>query len=226
VIRVLLHDTSKSTSLLSLANRKSINLVTSVHSSTSGLLELQGSSAFKARSYNGLVITKRDSNGEFTTQPSLGVKEHLTVVPAQRWWEQAVCYEESFGTLSRKELVLAAANKDGGAHVDLDIPTKYASVRAPKARRFRPAAANLSRTPESPSLNDFELVAFHSENEHFASLRQMAYELLLSEELLALCGQALESSQKVVYLARVLKAMASKELTNSHWPDWCIIQDI
>ena len=47
-------------------------------------------------------------------------------------------------------------------------------------------------------MQDYELALFSAEDEHFATLRQMGYELLLSKELLALCGLALGEDEKPV----------------------------
>ena len=94
--------------------------------------------------------------------------------------------------LSRRDIVLAAANKDGGAHVDLDKPQKYRKLEASQHKLFRPAAAGQSLTPDSPTLMDYELHGFTVKDAHFCCLRQMAYELLLSEELLGLCGKILQ----------------------------------
>lgn len=58
---------------------------------------------------------ERVVHGTFALRPSLGVKEHCVLISAQDWWDHLVCcLPDGAGVLSRKDIVLTAANKDGG----------------------------------------------------------------------------------------------------------------
>lgn len=44
------------------------------------------------------------------------------------WWNQVVFVDDRRETLSRRDLILALANQDGGAHVDPGLSEKYARL--------------------------------------------------------------------------------------------------
>ena len=46
-------------------------------------------------------------------------------IPAGLWWEEPVIKLHEHGNLTRKQIVLAAANTDGGAHVDKKLTAYY-----------------------------------------------------------------------------------------------------
>jgi hypothetical protein len=50
----------------------------------------------------------------------------LASLPLSEWWKAPVFWHPNGLTLSRKELVLSVANKDGGAHVDPELGQAYA----------------------------------------------------------------------------------------------------
>ena len=50
----------------------------------------------------------------------------LGSVPLSEWWEAPVFWHPDGLTLSRRQLVLSVANKDGGAHVDPELGQAYA----------------------------------------------------------------------------------------------------
>ena len=189
-IRILVHDTRMSTSLLHLAGKKNIRLLTSCPFQPSEMF-LTLNAATKnwplgPQDHCSLVIAKPDEQETFSIQPSLGVKEHCELIKVEEWWNQAVVFlwrEET--TLSRRDIVLAAANKDGGAHVDLALPRNYLRFSADEVVGIRPAAAS-----DDHRLG-YQVVPAKSEGLHFSCLRQMAYELLLSQELANLCGRSI-----------------------------------
>jgi hypothetical protein len=78
-------------------------------------------------------------------------------------------------TLTRREIALAAANTDGGSHVDREIDQKYARLVEGGLDFF------VGRHPTDPEPFKFSSV-------HFAALRQMAFEILSSRELFGLAG--------------------------------------
>ena len=71
-------------------------------------------------------------------------------------------------TFARKELVLALANKDGGAHVDPQLDERYASLSRLNSLGWQVQTGDIRLPPDN------SVVA--------ANVRQIAYELLTSLE--------------------------------------------
>jgi hypothetical protein len=86
-------------------------------------------------------------------------------MPAPDWWNQSVMVVNR-QHVSRKLLVLTAANKDGGAHVDEQLPPEYQAL------------VDGFWTDASTG----ELISDH----HALSLRQLGFELLNSNKLVGL----------------------------------------
>ncbi|MDV6342639.1 hypothetical protein R2103_12760 [Nitrosomonas sp. Is24] len=76
--------------------------------------------------------------------------------------------------LSRKDIVLAAANQDGGAHVDSRLKPNYAELS-------KDGGLGLLLVNQDGIECDEQIT-----NAHFVAIRQMAYELLHSSELQSL----------------------------------------
>lgn len=76
--------------------------------------------------------------------------------------------------ITRKEIVLAAANKDGGAHVDQSLTSEYQALSSDGA-----VGAFVYETQG-------ERIETPIQDAHLVSLRQMGYELLHSPMLLKL----------------------------------------
>ncbi|MDB5730184.1 MAG: hypothetical protein JWQ03_79 [Variovorax sp.] len=120
-IRVLVHDTDKSKSLLGLLKMK----VAMGYLNTSHAYEPKN-----LVSYHGLVgIRLEDENTRYWAP--LGER-----APARSgkyvffpdWWSQVVIVDSLKAKFTRRELVLALANKDGGAHVDSHLDESYAEL--------------------------------------------------------------------------------------------------
>lgn len=78
-------------------------------------------------SYHGLIVTKMGGS-DIKYLPSLDgladqfLQQHHFV----KWWQRTIVFKDRLGqTFSRKDLVLALANTDGGAHVDSDLDESY-----------------------------------------------------------------------------------------------------
>ncbi len=189
-IRVLVHDTKKSKSLLLQLNMKHLLRMhdTNLRFNPRNLLPHQG-----------LVVTRIEGQGDTSTEVTftlIGKEEpydqaapgqaraKVTYVPRvsagggvitpitvsfEQWWEQEIIIRDKQGqTFSRRDLVLAMANKEGGAHVDPELDTQYA-----KLTRFNSQGWQV-RTWEFRPPPDNSLVA--------ANVRQIAHELLVSVE--------------------------------------------
>ena len=57
-----------------------------------------------------------------------GSKDPNSKVPVERWWND-VCWDSGNNKVSNKNIVLAIANKEGGAHVDSDLAANYRTAK-------------------------------------------------------------------------------------------------
>jgi hypothetical protein len=167
VIRVLIHSTPQSTSLLKHLNAIDINL-----SSTVSNLD-QSKSVFLS-GMGRLTITGTNS----TWKPNTDCKAIDRQISVAAWWDQVV-YILGEVRATRKRLVLAAANKDGGAHVDSNLTTEYETLMTTGERGW------FYYSPTSNN-RDFQPIM----NAHLVYIRQMGFELLNSPELLALATRS------------------------------------
>ena len=151
-LRVLFHQTEKSTSLVRLLGiENSVRLLTTIDN------------AYKTDPVTGrteaVIAMWVSFDPDYT--PPLGSARRRDIVPLADWWNQAVlCLEGN--PVTRCQVVLAAANKDGGAHVD--------PKPAGAARKL--ISGTVTYQPEGST----EEVSLG--NVHFALLRQFAYEIL------------------------------------------------
>jgi hypothetical protein len=113
-VRVLVHDTEKSQSLLnSLGVKEEIRFFDSCFPYISNVVKI---------SWYGLVQRHsafKDFVPILNSYPSA-----LTKVKFAQWWEKPVLIDAEENSLSRKRIILAVANKDGGAHVAVDLEDK------------------------------------------------------------------------------------------------------
>ena len=116
VIRVLIHQTKSSTSLLKHLNATTINLLSTCEGATDRTLM-----------YIGMGTVQVSGDGTHKYFPSLGDVPVTTLVPVSKWWDQVV-FVEGPSRLSRKKIVLSAANQDGGAHVDDKLNAEYQAL--------------------------------------------------------------------------------------------------
>jgi hypothetical protein len=85
-----------------------------------------------------------------------------------QWWNQFIFVLDGKTRLTRKDVVLAAADKHGGAHVDTALTPEYERLIS-------------SHDLGSWVVNGAEPVPI--EGHHYVALRQMGYEVLHSTEL-------------------------------------------
>lgn len=119
-VRVLVHDTNTSKSLLGQLGQKNIHFLDSACPVVQG----------NQNTHSGLVKT--------SLSLSMGVRyvAFLDDVPHGQnrtidfdtWWNSTVFIDANGKKLSRKDLVLAVANQDGGAHVDPSLNQTYADL--------------------------------------------------------------------------------------------------
>lgn len=125
-IRTLLHDTfnkdgtPRSQSLLSqLGKKESLNFL-DTSSSEEGLIG----------SYTGLVLQSIGPTGGRYVAPldDLPPTQIPEQVSFQDYWNGDIFVDNNSNRFSRKALVLAMANKDGGAHIDPELDQDYVEL--------------------------------------------------------------------------------------------------
>ncbi len=172
IIRVLLHDTSYSFSLLKQLDIKESILYIDTAAPNDGrmhsMTNLHRVSSQNSSQYLGLVA--RVNTGESLLATPLYI-QHLTEwyggydkCDFDSWWNKNVL-DISGSTFTRKDLVLYVANKDGGAHIDASLSDEYMTLKA----------TNLSLNIEGVH-TEFE------SNIIYASLAQIGWEMLNSIE--------------------------------------------
>lgn len=153
-LRVLVHQTANSDSLFSqMGIRNTIKLLSTIRPvpATSGVTD-------------GISILS--PKGSRLVHPPLGSSRHYELVAVEDWWTQSV-FSRDNQIVTRKDMVLLGANKDGGAHVDWKINNKGKMLRE---GGFWTAGIVKGKSVDT---GDFHLVG----------LRQFGYELLNSPDL-------------------------------------------
>ena len=157
-IRVLLHSTKSSKSLLGQIGKKDIKFYdTAEEYDPKNLL-----------TFVGLVYMRGTRTGA-TFQPYLddGPPSQIRQVDFDTWWNSTIIKDKAGNRMSRKDLITSVANQDGGAHVDPKLNSVYAGLS-------RHATHGWTYLNESGSQ---EMAGI----EH-ASIRQITHELLKSLE--------------------------------------------
>jgi hypothetical protein len=134
IIRVLLHDTSNSTSLLTHLGKKDSRFYDSS----------DGYDPKNAMPTLGLVQLILGNESDY--QAKLGERKDFSKVPFSDWWntivmtcyrsdyplpeilDKSVNYEEAMHKISRFRIIYDMANKDGGAHVDTQLDQFYSDL--------------------------------------------------------------------------------------------------
>jgi hypothetical protein len=151
-IRVLLHDTRHSKSLL-----KQLNLDIPFIS-TCSLFEPKNLSA-----HIGLLTMQMDSSG-LRYVPKLADPRTRTGLSFEEWWNEIVFTDDgNHNRISRKDLILTVANQDGGGHVDPGIDGVYDNFV-----RDNPLGWTLVRGGNSEPMSDPTKIA----------IRQIAFEVI------------------------------------------------
>lgn len=155
-LRILFHDTRSSTSVLKHLSAKDISILSTVRP-RDDFDRLMG--------WDGIG----GGFGPSGRVPKLGRSSYSSAIPLADWWDQIIFLPAPGVFTRRRDLVLTAANKDGGAHVDAALTPEYESVIK---------MWNISG-PEGVPLGP-------AQETHFYALRQLGYEVLNSPELVRL----------------------------------------
>lgn len=161
-IRVLLHDTKKSTSLLKHLNSLNIKLYSTmkVEDMSDCVLAIAG-----------LYTIGNSENGAFFTPTCYLYPNHqYEKVDVNTWINQIIIIGSE--KASRRDVYLGAANTDGGAHVNKKLNHNYDSLFYKGGLGSYFKVVNGEKTHEP--ITNLQMVI----------LRQMAHELLISDELI------------------------------------------
>jgi hypothetical protein len=180
-LRVLFHDTRTSISLMTHLGSPPISLISTVEPDPLAKLQLN------------LIYCVIDPGCQVYTAIPRGVPDYGTrLVPLDTWWDREIVFsadqpnQTPLVPMTRKQLVLVATNKDGGAHVDSSLDAIYDQLESG-------AGLTVNFSPDfGPK------VTLPLKDSHLASLRQIAAEVLTSEALLVLQGNFRKLDHKPV----------------------------
>lgn len=159
-LRVLFHDTKNSTSLLQhIGKKKSLNLLSSI-----GIRKTIKENAGGFQFYIPLIICHEG------VKPPLNETISTKMMSFESWWDEIIFAQSQI--FSRRDIVLSAANQDGGAHIDSSPNNKTIELKE--------GIGTLTKVVNGKQLEE-ELTDFH-----LPLLRQLGYEVLNSPELLNL----------------------------------------
>lgn len=185
-IRVLMHDTKNSTSLLTHLQSKNILIASSI--------DLRDDSQYVT--YSGcLSFIQAKMDNPLGGPPSIeaislpygtDVLARGGLLKVEDWWNQHIYLFPNAQAYSRRDIVLAAANKDGGAHVDKVLPVMYARLVSGHASSTIVSTNANAETTFQVAYGEVTDGGSPVKNFQYADLRQMATELLHSPELVHL----------------------------------------
>ena len=167
-VRVICHQTGQSMSLLTHLSATGISMLSTACSPVGpGTLTAPSNLA-------SLVIQRTDEGVTFKSTAPLDDAPMKRFIPFADWWKTEIVCLTAGVQMTRKALVLAVANQDGGAHVDATLNPDYTVIKsgAGLVATFQPAGGNPVEIP--------------LESHSVATLRQIGYEVLHSPDLLAL----------------------------------------
>jgi len=159
-LRVIFHNTQKSTSLIA-------------HLGLNGARMLSSSRGL-GNHYDYVSIRFDLSSPEpVKATPILGAG--FRELPVSAWWSTEPVFVHDGDRFSRKMIVLAAVNKDGGAHVDDTLDRFYAALSAGKDGFG--VTGNLTFAGAPPFKQG---VTHYAKNSHLALIRQFGHETMIS----------------------------------------------
>jgi len=117
-IRILVHDTSYSYSLLGQMGKNLKFLDTSSDLDSKNILAHGGLISILNELHQTRYIATLDNFPPSTVK----------LIDFDSWWNKPVFVDKQGRKLTRKDLILTAANQDGGAHVDPSLDETYANL--------------------------------------------------------------------------------------------------
>lgn len=162
-MRVLFHDAFRKD-----GSPSSISLLTLLSMRVTTMLATPRTKFADWRCFLSERIDPKSATAPTALLPKLG--DTLTKVSFATWWESDSVANDNGVAVSRRRIVLGAANKDGGAHVDPKLDRFYRNLAQGEY------AIGITRSPEPPGTPDAEPV--YPKNGHLALLRQFAHEVI------------------------------------------------
>jgi hypothetical protein len=159
IIRLLVHDTPKSVSLLSQLNMKNILFYDTSHDYDPTNLAPT----------LGLILIRTSVNPTFVKFiPALDSREKYKKIKVSfdKWWDKIVLTDKENNKFRRIDIILSVANKDGGVHVDPQLDKSYGELTRKKTLGLKFVINNY--------------VKEHGIEPIFASIRQISHEILKS----------------------------------------------
>ena len=155
-LRVIFHDTGASISLTSHLGLKSAMML---------------SSSRGHRNFQDYLSYRLDLSSPIPVHalPLLG--DQFKELPMAEWWSKEPVFVHGGKSYSRRIIVLSAANKDGGAHVDDELE-EYYKVLCAGEYAFG-VTGNLTYRGAVPFQHG---VTHYAKNAHLALIRQFAHE--------------------------------------------------
>jgi hypothetical protein len=171
IIRILVHDTSQSKSLLGQLGKKNIGFLdTASRFNPNNLLTSNCLTMMKYSFKNGI------SSGVYVAplddlSPSRANKK----IPFEVWWATNIIYRDNMkNTFTRRDLVLNVANTDGGAHVDPKLDEAYAQFSRFNTLGWKVfkngIAEDFQNTPVLPSIRQIAHELLRTLKEEFSDL--------------------------------------------------------
>lgn len=147
-IRTLVHNTAQSTAMLSLVAANYMDLLIYTRSNKD---DDNPKAVFVLKHP---ILISEDGKAKFVRDDF--TNPDYLLVPLERWWTEEYL-RIGWVRSSKKEVVLDVANKDGGAHVDPDVPIRHVAASEPplvfghNEHAFRP---NLARSTVAQAGNE------------------------------------------------------------------------
>lgn len=158
IVRVLVHDTNSSHSLLGqLEIKEKLKWI-----DTAGPIE-----PGNLMPDHGLVGISYDGQSGWSYSAGLDIMPTKREASFTAWWEEPVMRLDDDRKWSRKQMVLELANKEGGAHVDPKLNAEYESI----ANEEKLGWFNIDNATDQPT-------NAMAANPIAVSVRQLTYELL------------------------------------------------
>jgi len=161
-LRIVFHDTDRSTSLV-----RHLKLE---ETGTRMLSTARGHGDWKDYLAHKIDLT---SSEPVKMTPMLG--NNFFERSIEDWWEKETVFVHNGTKYSRRTIVLSAANKDGGTHVDATLEKYYEVLCAGEYAIGITGDLKFDGPPPFP-----QGVTFFPKNAHLALLRQFAHEVLAS----------------------------------------------
>ncbi len=178
-VRVLVHDTRNSTSLLNLLGQKQVDYIdTSIPFDENNKM-----------THSGLVQMSL-GNRASKISPLLDGGPFSRTVSFDLWWNGIVFVDKNRNEFSRKDIVLSLANKEGGAHVDKRLDAKYAELRKNNSLGWIDVDATGRETPSADQVP--------------ATMRQIAHEVLKTFKIDYSCQREKDNDDGVIVMGASL----------------------